>query len=780
MKLLSASIFLFLCSSSLIFVPFASADNNTLLPVITVINPIRGNQLGLEKADLLTSLQSQWQSNKDAQIHATWLWQYTALENEKLTTFAKLNMNNTQEFGIFFEIDRNFTQKAHVLYRGKGPWYFSDGLLLDSYDQSERRKLIDTAFVKFKQTFGYYPKTVGAWWMGADSLTYMQQKYGIIAALKASEQFDLDVYSIWGAPWSIPYIPSAQNAGMPANSWNDSSHIVMMQWAARDPTQGYGASFGAATYSIQDYPLKGYDFSYFDYLSKVYLQKPNDQIVIGLENGNQPSNYQAYYRDLLLHVHELEKNKKVNIVPAKDYAQSFLNKQTVYSPTHYFLTKDFKTNDQSFWYNGTNYRVGIQKKGDNILLVDLRDYSRKTPEDFSVLPNSQGYLRINEPAIIDSVRMPQEKRLLTIGKEPLQVIEANGNITLFSRNKNIAYITPDTLKLYSSNNNISKTFSFNTRKPYINVFIIMLSLNLAYFVILYFLQKNIKITLLHELFLLIPLVIAYPLLSSGEIDRLNFFFDKKEFILFPLLAIPIFPLSLRVVLVFQIIPFILLLLFHYLFMVRLPGKFNILYICMLSCITILYFHLPYFPLDKSTYVFVFGVLCLLVIIAISIVLSFFWVTKSKKLLYISIAGFPVFLAVMIIVVVVSRSTYVITPFEMEALQLIANNYKDVVYLTPTNQPVYKAVRPLLLDNYQAAAKLTNTHWNDVSKIYLLVVPRYLGSNISEDEVKQYKMVKVFDNAQIAIYDSSRSISYKATINKDSLHPSGVFSLYSGE
>src|SRR5207302_1528899 len=105
-----------------------------------------------------------------------------------------------------------------------------------------------------------------------------------------------------------------------------------------------------------------------------------------------------------------------------------------------------------------------------------------------------------------------------------------------------------------------------------------------------------KKTILHAIFLLIPLVIAYPLLSAGQIDRLNFFFDKKEFILFPLLNIPIFPLSLRILLIFQILPFLFLLLFHYLFMIRLSGKvYKITYICFLSIITLLYLHLPYFP-----------------------------------------------------------------------------------------------------------------------------------------------------------------------------------------
>src|SRR5260370_26178971 len=99
-----------------------SSDNVDLLPVITVINPIRGNELGHNNEDLLPGLRAQWRATKDLHVEATWLWQYTALENDQLADFAKTNMQD-QEFGLFLEIDRNFTRKANVQYRGTGPWY---------------------------------------------------------------------------------------------------------------------------------------------------------------------------------------------------------------------------------------------------------------------------------------------------------------------------------------------------------------------------------------------------------------------------------------------------------------------------------------------------------------------------------------------------------------------------------------------------------------------------------------------------------------------------------
>lgn len=750
--------FLFLIPSCLF--AHASAKNTISLPVVTVINPIRGSELGLEKANLLTSLQVQWQVTKDAEVNATWLWQYTALKNKQLTDFAKSQMHQ-QEFGLFLEVDRDFAKKAHVQYRGRGPWYFSDGLLLMSYDQTERKKLIDTAFEKFKKTFGYYPKTVGAWWIEANSLVYMQKKYGIIASLRAADQFDLDVYSIWGTPWSIPYIPSQDNAGIPAGSWDKSSKVVIMQWAARDPTQAYGDSLAYSTYSMQDFGTKNYGISYFDYLAFTYLRKPLDQIVVGLEGGRDPSVYQGAYQQELMHVHEWEKNQKIHVALAKDYADTFLAQRTMLAPTHYLLTKDFQSDDQSFWYHSVNFRAGVQKRGDTISLVDVRDYAHDGPEDFSLLPNSQGYLRITEPAIIDSVRFPNEKRFIAKSNDALRIKENNDAVVLVSGEKKIAFFTPTRLQVYSLE---KEEFAFNPTKFSIDIFRILLVIFLFYFFVILGHERNIRKTLIQSFPLLFPLVIAYPLLSAGHLDKLTFLFDRKEFVLTDLLAIPYFSPNFRMLLIFQIIPFLLLLVSHYIFMIRLSGrKYSAIYFGFLSVILLLYAHLPYFPLDRSTYAIVFGTVSLFVFIAFAGNMYIFYKTKSRKIFFSSLIGIVVGLGILGGLLLFSRQRFILTPFEMDALQIVISQHKNVLYLFPTDKPIYKAVRPVLYDNYQFAEKLTGTHWQKITRTgknilqlqnydnRLIVVPRYFGSDISMDEINKFNLVKIFDNAQIAIF-----------------------------
>ncbi|HYM65035.1 MAG TPA: hypothetical protein VES68_00920, partial [Candidatus Sulfotelmatobacter sp.] len=417
---------LFLLFFSVLFFCFKvnvsyASQKSTDSSYISVINLIRGKELGHENDDLLSSFKAQWQVTSERKVNATWLLQYSVLEDNQIMDFAK-NKTKNQEFGLLLEIDGNFARKSNVLYRGQGPSYFSDGLLLVSYDLSERKKLIDTSFKKFKSVFGYYPKTVGAWWIGADSISYMQEKYGIVAALKASDQFNLDVYSIWGTPFSIPYLSSKENEGIPADNFDKSSKVVILQWAARDPLLGYQDS----TYSIQDYALKGYDTLYAKYLMENYLKNPGSNVVVGLENGGTLNTFQKYYKDMLNLSNNLKKENKAIVSTAKDYANKFLSEKSVFPKNSTLLFKDYKTNDQAFWYNSQNYRIFIQKVKDKIFLSDFRDYSTKVNEDFSFLPNSQGDLKITEPSIIDSVRFSDSKVLLKKNSSVLSVVESKG------------------------------------------------------------------------------------------------------------------------------------------------------------------------------------------------------------------------------------------------------------------------------------------------------------------------------------------------------------------
>ena len=59
-----------------------------------------------------------------------------------------------------------------------------------------------------------------------------------------------------------------------------------------------------------------------------------------------------------------------------------------------------------------------------------------------------------------------------------------------------------------------------------------------------------------------------------------------------------------------------------------------------------------------------------------------------------------------VIVLFSRQEFIITPFEMQALQYVATAHERVFSVVPHGTPIYKAVKPLLYDFPEARAMLT--------------------------------------------------------------------------
>jgi hypothetical protein len=726
------------------------------LPSINVINLIRSNELGHDKDNLLASLKDQYTITHQLNINATWLLQYYVLENTEMVNYIKHSMQK-QELGLLFEIDRNFTSKSGVAYRGQGPWYFSDGLLLSSYDADERRKLIDTAFAKFYSVFGYYPKTVGAWYIGADSLNYMQQKYGIVATLKASDQFNLDTYTIWGSPWDVPYINSKENQLIPARDFDSSSKVVNLQWAARDPNRGYVDPL----YGIQDFPARSFNAAYVNYMADLFLKENLDNFVFGLENGGNTFTFNQYYKVMLEKAKELEKSGKIKISLAKDFATGFLKTKEILPSNNYLLANDYKNKDQAFWYSTTNYRVYIQKSGENIYLTDLRNYSKKINEDFITLNNSQGMLTAAAPKIYDSVLTSSDRKLLLRTTEPLTLSKDKQLLTL-KAGDNIIIGQFAENQIWVNENGTKKEFNFNGNENNINTFNLIFVLLIIYFVIIYLFKKN----LINAILLFVPLTLARPYLPQGSIGNLNFILDKKELFISQFFANSLF-LSETNLIIFTVCPLVLLIVLNFILTFVFKNKyFKLFYYVYFLFLIGIYSHIFYFALDKKS-------LAIIVIINLFLFsLSLFALLRFPKTLKQKFTVLMIFISMICIfdsAVLFSRSHTFLASFELQALNTVNAKHKDVIFVEQIDfnvKPIYKAIKPFLLENISLAEKLTNTKWtkilrpsNDILGISnydnkLIFVAKYLGSDLSPFEQQKLGLKKIFDNYQIAIYEKN--------------------------
>lgn len=355
---------------------------------ITIVNPVRGTDFfQLENSDPLNNVKNQWELINKRNLTATWLIRPDALFDGGTTEFFK-KLPIDQEIGLFLEVTPTWTDKAGVKYKQSQSWHFAESVFLTGYEVDERRKLIEASFEQFKKVFGYYPKSVGAWWIDAGSLIYMREKYGIVANMDVADQYTTDNYQVWGQYFSTPFYPSKSNALVPASGVGQKIGVVTIQWASRDPYNSYGNGVLDSTYSVQanDYANPKYhnlDLNYFKKLISIYLDgnlTDFGQVTVGLENDFSWEEYGGEFAkqlDVLVD----RKNKGVQVLTMSDFAQKYINLHPTSSPSHIIYAQDpLGTNRSVVWFQNTRYRVGWFVSQGGSVIRDLRLYQDSVDE----------------------------------------------------------------------------------------------------------------------------------------------------------------------------------------------------------------------------------------------------------------------------------------------------------------------------------------------------------------------------------------------------------------
>lgn len=367
---------------------------------ISVVNPVRVPKTNVSPA---LGLKEQYSIISNLNLPATWLVTYDVLDSPDTIEVLK-SMHPDQEIGLFLEVTPNFSDAASVIYHSTGSWHFANAVFLSGYTQAERLKLIDTVFEKYRMEFGDYPKSVGSWGTDIYSLSYMQKKYAVTANLDCSDQFGTDNYYIWGQYWSTPFYPSTHHSLIPATSDENKLGIVTIQWAHREPFNGYASSL----YSTQDYFVleNKQDISYFSRLLDLYSSASKNafaHITVGLEADLPPGSYASDFTDQMRLVSQKISSKEVKAVTMKNFADWYKTKFPDLSPPHVVFSQDFlNSKNYALWYNSPEYRLGIQISGQTAKIIDFRTYNIGEYEPYYLSPNRDKNLYLITASIIDN------------------------------------------------------------------------------------------------------------------------------------------------------------------------------------------------------------------------------------------------------------------------------------------------------------------------------------------------------------------------------------------
>jgi len=352
---------------------------------VTLVNPVRGRNLWIDKT--INPLKNQYDLAKEYKVPVTWLLQYDALEDEEILKETK-KFDPSHEIGVFLEVSPDYAQRARVIYPHAVPWFSPRAVFLSGYSQSQRRNLIDKLFSEFKLKYGFYPKSVGAWWIDSYSLNYMKEKYDIKAAMIVADQKTTDSYGVWGQWWGVPYYPSKANILTPASSLKNKQDIVVIQWAQRDPDMAYGEGPLYSNYSLQanDYTRQGKNTKYFGDLMNVYLncQNPVGQITVGLETGIESVGYIKEYDNQLRYLSEI---KGLKVVTMSEFSDAFSSIFPQYPKRFELSGKDsswiLKTDSRNNSKLGDHIRYQQDIAFKDFFLTDHKDFLNRNLEQLS-------------------------------------------------------------------------------------------------------------------------------------------------------------------------------------------------------------------------------------------------------------------------------------------------------------------------------------------------------------------------------------------------------------
>ncbi len=351
--------------------------------IVTFVNPVRDRLLWDDQS--LEPILSQKRVLSEYGYSATWLIQYEVLDDKELVSF--LRNSKDDEIGLFLEISENLARDAGVYYKQGQEWYFPNVVFLSGYERNDRKKLIDTLFYKFKNKFGYWPKSVGAWWIDSYSSQYMESKYDIETVLIVANQKTTDNYGVWGQWWGWSYYPWEKNILIPAKT---KQGTVVIQWAQRHPSLAYfGQGSSSSNYSLQanDYMSLGLDLNYFDNTLSYYLDCRNKigQITIGMETGMEGYKYMDEYESQVKHIDGIG----LQSLTMSQYSKVFKDTYPNGNPDIVFgeadeewkLTSDYRQNDglgEKLNYSKIAFSDYFKADKEKFLNRDLSKLSNKT------------------------------------------------------------------------------------------------------------------------------------------------------------------------------------------------------------------------------------------------------------------------------------------------------------------------------------------------------------------------------------------------------------------
>lgn len=214
------------------------------MKIINVMNFVRQCEPRDPASDaiLFETTEKQLALVNEEQVDNTFLLQYDALCDEKYVELFKTKATKRTELGFWYEVVEPLTTDCDMPYKSeygwKWDWHITPGFSM-AYTVEERERLIDQAMKKFKEVFGYYPRTVGSWLLDTHTVNYLSEHYQVDAFCICRDQVNVDAYTLVGGYFNQAYYPCKNNMFTPAQSQETQVNTPMFRLLGSDPVHNY-------------------------------------------------------------------------------------------------------------------------------------------------------------------------------------------------------------------------------------------------------------------------------------------------------------------------------------------------------------------------------------------------------------------------------------------------------------------------------------------------------------------------------------------------------------
>ena len=344
---------------------------------------------------LLRTTAEQLDLVNEYKLDATFLLQYDVICNKDFVSAIKERAGENIEFGFWYEIVEPLTTACGIPYNSehgwKWDWHINPGFSV-AYTLSDREKLIDEAMRKFKEVFGYYPRTVGSWLLDTHTVNYLAKNYEIDALCYCRDQINTDAYTFVGGYFNQGYYPSKNNYFTPASSEDMQVNVPIFRLLGPDPINNY--DYGK--YASEDCKKGPYTMEivydktagrnpkiaawYFDNFFK------NEDLGFSYTQIGQENSFAMYniIDPLRMQIELALKCDGVRIEKMGDTGKAFKEKYKRTPATSVCALNSWDTTDcQSVYYDSMNYTANLMRADNNIFIRALYLFDESIEDQYN-------------------------------------------------------------------------------------------------------------------------------------------------------------------------------------------------------------------------------------------------------------------------------------------------------------------------------------------------------------------------------------------------------------